>query len=118
MKRHRVDDKTTSERVLWSHEHGFCWVCGRTQNLHTHEIVRRSESAKALNLKNYARLCDMHHEEAHGGWLTKGILLTLKAIWDGANYDPQWIRDHAIAHHHEAEALPDTIKLTHTSGYR
>lgn len=113
----RVDSKTTSERMAWSHSHGFCWACGATTNLHTHEIVRRSETAKALSLANYARLCGDCHEEAHGGWITKGILLTLKAVFDGAFYDPQWVRDHAIAHHHEATALPEQIKLTHASRF-
>ena len=108
----RVDSKIASERMAWSHSHGFCWACGATTNLHTHEIVRRSETAKALNLANYARLCQSCHEEAHGGYITKGVLLTLKLLFDGEHYNPEWVREHSIQHHHEALPMPQEIRLT------
>ena len=78
--------------------------------LDTHEIVRRSECVAWCDERNFARLCRRCHEEAHGGWLTKGILLTLKLIHDPVSYDPDWIREHALRKHWECEPLPEQCR--------
>ena len=78
--------------------------------LDTHEIVRRSETRYWRDFANYSRLCRACHEEAHGGDLNKGVLLTLKLIFDPVSYDPQWVREHAIAHHWEAATLPERCR--------
>lgn len=98
--------RANEEREAWSMRFSRCWACGGTKVLDTHEIVRRSETADWRNPANFVRLCRSCHEEAHGGDLTKGVLMTLKLIFDGGEYDAAWIRAHAIVKGVECEPLP------------
>ena len=95
------------ERELWAKRFAKCWACGRHADwIETHEIVRRSETADWRHVANYARLCRECHEEAHGGYITKGVLLTLKLIFDPGGYDLDWILSHTIKKGTRPEALP------------
>lgn len=105
--------KALAARAEWAKQFTRCWACGATRgflSLHTHEIIRKSETNDWLHLANYTRLCFHCHGECHGGWLTKEILLTLKLLMDPANYDPDWIRKHAIKRHWEPAPLPELCR--------
>lgn len=106
--------RAEDERREWAASQCFCWACGSRGSdlypLHTHEVVRRSETAQWRHMANYVRICERCHSEAHGGYLTKGVLLTLKLLFNGDAYDPEWIRKHAIAHHWEPEPLPTSCR--------
>lgn len=98
--------RLNEEREAWSKRYGRCWSCGGTRMLETHELVRKSETSEWRHAANYIRLCRSCHEEAHGGFLTKGILLTLKLIMDPGAFDADWIRAHAIVKGTQCEPLP------------
>lgn len=110
-KRLSPEDRDAEEaRRQWSMRFTRCWSCGARDNLDTHEIVRRSETSAWRDERNYSRLCRACHEECHGGWLTKGILMTLKLINDPGAYDSDWIRAHALRKHWEPEPLPQLCR--------
>lgn len=94
------------ERDAWAKRFNRCWGCGSYHRLETHEICRRSETSDWRHVENYARLCNECHPEAHGGFITKGVLLTLKLILDPGAYDLDWIRAHTIFKGVAPEALP------------
>jgi 5-methylcytosine-specific restriction endonuclease McrA len=98
--------RASDERGAWSKRYAKCWCCGGRNILDTHEIVRRSETADWHQPANWTRLCRSCHEEAHGGFLTKGVLMTLKLIHDPGEYDAAWIRAHALRKDWEPEPLP------------
>lgn len=101
------DTRAEEERKQWGQRFTRCWACGAANTqLDTHEIVRRSETSDWRWPQNYVRLCRECHEEAHGGDLTKGVLMTLKLLFDPMEYNPDWIRMKAIRHAHEPEQLP------------
>lgn len=106
--------KLQAERAAWAAQFTKCWGCGCRGTgplpLHTHEIVRRSETADWMHPANFTRLCLHCHDECHGGWLTKDILLTLKLLFDPDAYNPEWIREHAIKRHWEPAPLPELCR--------
>lgn len=105
------DTRAEEERKQWGQRFIRCWACGAANTqLDTHEIVRRSETSDWRHEANYSRLCRECHEECHGGWLTKGILMTLKLIHDPGAYDADWIREHALRKHWEPEPLPQLCR--------
>lgn len=100
-----------AERADWSRQWNRCWACG-TSALYafpphqTHELVRRGETKYALDARAYIRLCEPCHNESHGGWLTKNVLLSLKMILDGSNFDPDWLRANGVLKGIEPGPLP------------
>ena len=112
-KNRKKDDAAEHRRKIWSGCFEFCWSCGAKQKLfplETHEIVRRSETSYWCDERNFTKLCRACHEEAHGGWLTKDVLLTLKLIFDPVSYDPDWVRTYAIRQDWEAGVLPEQCR--------
>lgn len=89
-------DRTTPDRNDWIAEQGnFCWICGHVPDdygmgncwgIDTHEIVRRSEHADAMQRANYFRACRACHNDCHGG-IEIEKLLALKGLYDPYHYD-------------------------------
>lgn len=98
------------EREAWALGQRRCWGCGCRSRLETHEIVRRSETSDWRHSENYTRLCDQCHAEAHGGYLTKDVLLTLKLLFDPAAFSVEWVREHALSKHWSPGALPEQCR--------
>lgn len=95
------------ERELWAMRFPRCWACGgKAFTVDTHEIVRRGETADWRNTANYVRLCRSCHEEAHGGDLSKGVILTLKLLFDPLEFDLDWILARSIRKGVHPEPLP------------
>lgn len=45
-----------------------CYICGTTQNLHTHEIFfGNSDRKKSIQYGLYVRLCGYHHNQSNDG---------------------------------------------------
>ena len=50
------------------HEQGKCWVCGTTQNLHTHEVFfGTANRKKSIEWGCYVDLCGKHHNLSNEG---------------------------------------------------
>lgn len=102
--------------------HRYCWLCGRTERdrpeyyhgpwqLERMHIVShpRREDRRAVILA-----CAQCHKRQHGEriygddgppQLELPQLLTIKAVFDGAHYDREWLARHTLRRLPEAEAL-------------
>ena len=94
-------------RSLWLR----CWACGKIAptkywDNQIHELIRRSETKHALDERNYCYICPSCHGQAHGGWLTKGVLMSLKMLLDPTRYQPDWLRANGVFKGIEPEPLP------------
>lgn len=106
--------KRTDDDNEWAALHPACWICGSSSNwmpLQIHEIVRRSQSSKALHRCNYFRTCYRCHDEylASKATAPHAVQLAYKKIHDSAHYDlAEW---YEIAGRPATYVTPEEVEL-------
>ena len=84
-------------RTAWGRRNYYCFLCGITDSLETHEILRGIFRAKAVKEAScWLRLCHHCHQQTiHGNpeYWNRTRQLALKALHDPENYDRQRLNE-------------------------